>query len=113
MTKKTPQRNGCPDLNQQAVNRNEEAKLRLDLEMGKLAKDMIPLIKRMVKDWDKLKENTKLALFNKITGYNRDFMKDHEASILAGATKSNDEEEEDYSISIDLSSEETASKSLN
>tara|TARA_R110002167_G_scaffold93178_1_gene249911 strand:- start:161 stop:496 length:336 start_codon:yes stop_codon:yes gene_type:complete len=101
---------GCPPLEQQAVNRNTEAKLRYDLEMGKMTLEAIKKFKTMFKDWDNLKDNIKWSMLMKIFDANKEFMKEHKELLLSN---SDTVEEEDDTPMISLSSSETSSKTLN
>lgn len=102
---------GCPTLSEQAVNRHEETELRINLEMGRLGLEAIKKFKAMFKDWDNLKENTKLAVLDRVFKYNKDFLKEHRELLLGGSKQ--EEVEEDYEIGIELTSEETESQRLN
>ena len=55
---------GRPTLPEQAKKDHEKLETRIDLAMSKLGLDAIKKFQAMFKDWDDLKENTKLQLID-------------------------------------------------
>ena len=105
---------GRPTLAKQAENAHTRAEIRVDLELGKLTLKAIKHLAKMVNNIDTYKENTQLALIDKVLRGNKDYMKAKRELELAGNPRNNDiEEEEDDTIMIQLSSSETESKQLN
>lgn len=131
---KSKNRNGCPTMSEQSVIQHELAYNRVQKLMAKntsKAADILILLLGRVhasvdpkskgkKDVDgndlyspsRYKENTQLAVAKEFMANNKEFQRAQEAlQKLDEAVV--DAEEEDYSISIDLSSEETANKTIN
>ena len=105
---------GCPKLPDQAINAHKKNEIRLDLEMAKMVPAAIKHLAKMVKGIDNLKENTQMAVMDKVFKHNKEFMKQYnEALAAASADKPTVEEDEDFSIPLDLSAAPVENKALN
>lgn len=99
-------------LAQQAEHNHAKAETRVDLEMSKLTEKVIKHLAKMVNKIDTYKENTQLALVDKVLKQNKEYMKAKRELELANSKPKEEEvleQEEDYTPMIDLSADRSKS----
>tara|TARA_R110000850_G_C9582285_1_gene426359 strand:+ start:134 stop:478 length:345 start_codon:yes stop_codon:yes gene_type:complete len=104
---------GRPTLAQQADNAHENAEVRIDLAMAKAVPKVIKKLLAMVDNMDSQKDNINLTVIDKVLGHNKENRKAAKEILKAVSADVIEEEEEDYTMSISLSSSDDTNKSLN
>lgn len=113
-TDTTPNLGGRPTLSEQAENTHTKNEVRVDLAMGKMTDKVLKHLAKMVNGIANLKENTQLAVIDRVLRANKEYMKaKRELELANSAPKEETYEEEDDLIMIELTSSETTSNQLN
>tara|TARA_R110000851_G_scaffold90230_1_gene196785 strand:- start:98 stop:439 length:342 start_codon:yes stop_codon:yes gene_type:complete len=113
MTIKEQKTGGRPLLEEQAENAHQKAEVRISLAMSKAVPTVLTHLLKMVGNMDKQKDNINLTIIDKVIGYNKETRKIAREMLSSAQKDEPVEEEEDYDISISLTSSDTSSKALN
>ena len=101
-------------LPEQAALDHERLETRIDLAMAKATPKLVEHFLWMVDNIAKQKDTIQMKLIEKGMGHNKDFMKAFKEAVAAAKEDIPEEEDEEgSSMMIDLTSSETASKTLN
>lgn len=105
---------GCPTLAEQAENHADKGETRIDLAMAKAIPKVLKHFQSMVDNLDKQKDTIQMKIMDTVLNHNKANRKAKREMLQAMIDDMDKpQDDEDYSIELDLTSAPVDNKSLN